>query len=204
MGMNAGGAYIRVPPDLLDDLFIEVARVAEEVLAELESVLQAVEDIVHERSLAALPQLGKLIGARGVDLLDPGVVVLSGGVGYVLLELDDVRVGDDFGVRRRENGGGVAMNGLMAELGRRCDASRERESDEAAHDETSRVSEVDQPATSTQTKTKDARKDKKELPRGLGAKESKGKRHKTSISTSLTTIREMGGKRDEMMDGMSG
>ena len=170
MGMNAGGAYIRVPPDLLDDLFIEVARVAEEVLAELESVLQAVEDIVHERNLAALPQLRKLIDTRAVDLLDPGVVILSGGVGYVLLELDDVRVGNHFGVRRRENGGGVAMNGLMAELGRRCDASRERESDEAAHDETSRMSEVDQPATSTQTRTKDAKGRKKRTPARSGSK----------------------------------
>ena len=192
-----------MPSDLLDDLFIEVARVAEKVLAELESVLQAVEDIVHERNLAALPQLGKLIGTRAVDLLDPGVVVLSGGVGYMLLEPDDVRVGDDFGVGRRENGGGVAMNSLMAELGCRCDASRERESDDAAHDETSRMSEVDQPATSTQTRTKDARKEKKELPRGLGAKESKEKTRYFNLNEPDDDPRD-GGKRDEMMDGMSG
>jgi len=123
----------RMPPDLLDDLLVKVARVAQEVLANLVCVLQAAEDIADQRHLAALLEVGALRLPGGVDVLDPGVVRRDRGLADMLLELDDVRVGDHLGVGRREDGGGVAVDGLKRDLGRRGSAGRERESDETPH-----------------------------------------------------------------------
>lgn len=85
-----GRTYVRVPPDLLDGGIIEVTGVAQEVLANLVCVLQAVEDIVNHGLLATLAQLETLILSGGVNVLDPVVVVRGAGVRDVLLELDDV------------------------------------------------------------------------------------------------------------------
>jgi len=38
-----------MPPDLLDDLLIEVTRVAQEILANFVGVLQPAEDVVNQR-----------------------------------------------------------------------------------------------------------------------------------------------------------
>lgn len=62
-------------PDLLDGVLIEMARVAHEVGADLVGVLQAAEDIINHRELAALAQLDALILAGAVDLLNPRLVV---------------------------------------------------------------------------------------------------------------------------------
>jgi hypothetical protein len=89
--------YIRVPPDLLDDLVIKVARVADEVGADLVGVLQAAEDVVNQ---ATLPEVGALRLTVRMNLLNPSMVGLNLVVVDMLLELDDVRVGDNLGVRR--------------------------------------------------------------------------------------------------------
>jgi len=67
--------HIRVVSDLLDGVIIEMARVAHEVGANLVGVLQAAENIIDHRELAALAQLDALIFASAVDLLNPGLVV---------------------------------------------------------------------------------------------------------------------------------
>ena len=143
--------YIGVPPDLLDDLLVKVARIAQEVLANLVGVLQAAEDIANQGHLAALLKVGALRLPGGVDLLDPGVVRRDGGLADMLLELDDVRVGDHLGVGRRENGGGVAVDGLKGDLWRRGSAGCERESDETPHGDGLPCGngEVDGPATTS-------------------------------------------------------
>jgi hypothetical protein len=63
-----------MPPNLLDDLVIEMARVAHELLANLVCVLQSAEDIVNQRHLSALLQIGTLGFPACVDLLDPGMM----------------------------------------------------------------------------------------------------------------------------------
>lgn len=151
-----------MPADLLDDLIIEMASVAQEVLANLVGVLQAAEDIVNQGDLAALLEVGANVLARGVNLLDPALVCRGRVLGYVLLELDDVRVGDRLGVGRRKNGRGIAVDGLKADLWRRCSASCERESDNASHcDWFKGRAKSMQPVTSTKAK-RESRNDREE------------------------------------------
>ena len=86
-----GFAYIRMPPDLLDDLFLEVASITEEFLPNLVCVLEAMENIIGHRELeAAFPQVHPLILPVVMDLLDPLVMIRGRVVGHMLLELDDV------------------------------------------------------------------------------------------------------------------
>lgn len=90
-----GWTYVGMSSDLLDCGVIKVAGVAHEVTADLVGVLKALKDSVDERELAALPQL-KLtrLLAGGVNRAQPGVVVGGVRVSHMLLELDDVAVGN--------------------------------------------------------------------------------------------------------------
>jgi hypothetical protein len=45
-------------PNLLDDLVVEMARVAHELLANLVCVLQTTEHIIHKRDLSPLLEIG--------------------------------------------------------------------------------------------------------------------------------------------------
>jgi hypothetical protein len=85
-------AYLRLLADLLNGGIVEVTRVAEEI-ADLEGVAQTTEDILYQAALAKL--LVALLLAVSVDLLHPGVVISGGRSVRALLELDDVRVGND-------------------------------------------------------------------------------------------------------------
>jgi hypothetical protein len=66
----------------------------------------------------------------------------------MLLELDDIGVGNNLGVGRGQNGRGVAVNGLIADAGRRCSVGREGEGDEASHCEPKGKEKSIKPATS--------------------------------------------------------
>ena len=74
MRRRACVTYVRMPPDLLDGLLIEMPGVAQEALADLVCVLQPVEDIVNQQLLAALLQISTLRLAERVHLLEPGLV----------------------------------------------------------------------------------------------------------------------------------
>lgn len=54
---------------------------------------------------------------------------------HMLLELDDVAVGDGLGIGRGQDGGSISVNGLCAEGGDggRSSAGREGESSDASH-----------------------------------------------------------------------
>jgi hypothetical protein len=112
------GTYIWMPPDLLDDVLVKVSGIAQEVLSNVVGVLQSSENIIQERKLAALPQLCHLELSCIVDILHPAVVVLGAAGGNVLLELDDVLVGNDLRVLRGVKRSSITVDALVAE-GRR-------------------------------------------------------------------------------------
>lgn len=107
--------YIRVSTDLLDDILIEVAGVAQEAAGDVVGVLQTLEDLVDDGELRALAQLGPLVLVRGVDLLDPRVVSARILVLDVALELDDVGVRNLHGVDRGDDGCSVVVDGAGVE-----------------------------------------------------------------------------------------
>lgn len=87
--------YIRVPADLLDGGIIEVTGVTEEASSDGVSVLQTIKDLAGEGRLATLPQLkltGLLVG--GVDAVEPHMVFRGMLIIDMLLELDNITVGD--------------------------------------------------------------------------------------------------------------
>jgi len=120
-----------MPPDLLDRLVIEVPGIAQEVLADLVRVLEAVEDIVKH---AALTEVHPIRLAFAMDLLQPDLVVRCGVGRHMLLELHNIRVRNDLGIVRLVERRGITMDGLVAEgpSGHRRD---KRQGNEAAHDE---------------------------------------------------------------------
>lgn len=131
-----GGVYIRVPADLLDGGLIKVTGVAQEASTDRVGVLQTIKDLAGEGRLATLPQLkltGLLVGR--VDVVEPDMVLRSVLVGDVLLELDDVAVGDGLCVGRGQERCSISVDSLCAERGddSRGDAGREGESSEALH-----------------------------------------------------------------------
>lgn len=121
--------------ELLDDGVIEMARVAKELATNLVGVGETTEDLVYEGELPTLPKLDPLLLPGAVNLLNPRMVVGGGRVGHMLLELDNVRVGDHFGINRRDNGYSPIMDGFVAERWRCGSSSCQQESKEALHDE---------------------------------------------------------------------
>ena len=59
-------------------------------------MFQALEDVVGDRELRSLSELCSLGLALEMDVLHPAVVVGGGSLGDVLLEDDDVGIGDFF------------------------------------------------------------------------------------------------------------
>jgi hypothetical protein len=92
---------IRMVSDLLNDGLVEVASVALEV-ADLEGVLHTREGI---KRLTALAELKATLLATLMDVLNPGVVVRGSVLIDMVLELDDVGVGDLLGLDGAEDGG---------------------------------------------------------------------------------------------------
>lgn len=133
--------YIRVPANLLDGGIVEVTCVTQEARSDGVGVLQTIIDLGGEGRLATLPQLeltGLLVGR--VDAVEPDMVLRGMLVIDMLLEFDNVTVGNGLRVGRGKDGGSIRVDSLGAEGGddSRGNAGREGESSEAPHDDESR------------------------------------------------------------------
>lgn len=85
---------------------------------------------------ATLAELEAVVLTEAVKLLDPGVVVTSRGLGYVVLEAHNVRVGDLFGASRGKDRSSAIVDGLCAEPRGSSSGGRGQaeDSEEASHD----------------------------------------------------------------------
>ncbi len=101
--------------DLLDDGVIKVAGVTQEISSNVVGVLETLEDIGGHRELGTLSELRSLTLNLSVDILHPGVVVRGGCLGDVLLEDDNVGVGNFNRVGRGEQRSNSLVNGLGVE-----------------------------------------------------------------------------------------
>ena len=106
--------YIRVLPDRLDDVLVKVARVTHEGSSNVVCVLHALKDGVDDGHLGALSQLHLAGLHRRVQILDPAMVFGSERLVDVILEDDNVRVGDLLRVDRREERRVLAVDALVA------------------------------------------------------------------------------------------
>lgn len=126
-GVDTVSAYIWVSADLLDDLFIEVARVSCHSARNIIGVLETGKGRIKEGHLGAFPQ----IGLGGVEVLDPAMVSFGTTSGHVVLEDDDVGVWKVVGVDRGEDRSGILVDGLGVEDGRsRRQHRQQREAEE--------------------------------------------------------------------------
>lgn len=125
--------YIRVVPDLLDDVLGKVASVALEV-TNLEGVLQAVKGLVRAEDAASLAELKALLLAFIVDALDPVLVLVDTSLINVVLELDDVIVRNGVGLNIAEDGSRALVDGANLERAGLGDG-RYRESDDGPHND---------------------------------------------------------------------
>ena len=75
-----------------------MARVTQEIAGDIVGMLEALKDVGRNRELRSLSKLGSLSLAVEVDVLHPAVMVAGGSLGDVLLEDDDVGIGDFFGI----------------------------------------------------------------------------------------------------------
>lgn len=93
-------------------------------------VLQTLEDGVGDWSLRALAKLGLSGLDGGVEVLNPGVVLLGQGVCDMLLENDNVRVWDVLGVIVGNQRSDLVVEDAGLEDGRRRREKRERQKTE--------------------------------------------------------------------------
>lgn len=70
--------YIRMSSNLLNDGIIKVSRITQEITSDIVCVFHALEDISRDRKLRPFSELGSLILALEVDVLDP-TLMLGGG-----------------------------------------------------------------------------------------------------------------------------
>ena len=80
--------------DFLNDRVIKLAGVAQEVPRDIVRMLDSVEDSRGEWELRPLSKLCPL----SVEILHPGVMISRCNLVDMLLEDDDIRVGDMFGI----------------------------------------------------------------------------------------------------------
>lgn len=114
-----GTAHIRMSADLLDDRVIEMPRITQEPASDIVRMLDPLEDIVCQRELGTLPQLGSDVLALEVNVLHPAVMVLSRARSDVLLEDDDVGIGNGLRIGGRKERSSTFMDRLGAEGWRR-------------------------------------------------------------------------------------
>lgn len=119
--------------DLLDDIFVEVTRVTDQRTSNVKGVLETQVGFVTEAEERPLLQLSPL-ALRVMDVLHPAVVSRSELGSDVLLENDDVGVGNLLRVGGRQDGGSFIMDGVN-EDGRRSRQQREEgKAEDALHD----------------------------------------------------------------------
>ncbi len=102
-----------MPPDLLDDVLVEVARVPKQAAGDIVCVLQAAEDVIHHWGLRSLPEIHLAGLDIEVDVLDPAVMAGRMLLCDMLLEQDDVVVCDLLCVGCGEDWGGVAVDAAV-------------------------------------------------------------------------------------------
>lgn len=132
---------IRVVTKLLDDRFVEVTGIALEAIADAEGMLHTGEELSDIRELAALAKLKPLLLALIVNVLNPAVVMGHSVVIDMILELDDVGVGDGISLNGGEYRGRKVVNGLDTKR-RGLDNRRSGESKCATHDVCNKDREV--------------------------------------------------------------
>jgi hypothetical protein len=82
--------YIWVVSDLLNEILVEVARVAKEFSSDVIGVLQASKDSAFHGNLGAFSKLRPGLLSRGVEFTDPVMMADSSIDGNMLLEDDYV------------------------------------------------------------------------------------------------------------------
>lgn len=121
--------YIGMSPDLLNDLVVKVTGVTQQATGDVVGVLETLKEIVCNGELRTLAELGPLVLAGSVDVLDPGVVGGRVGVLDVLLEDDNVRVWNLLGVDRGDDGSCVIVDGAGVEDRGSCREQRQHRED---------------------------------------------------------------------------
>lgn len=91
---DMGLTHIWVLAHFLDDILIEVTRVAQQLAGDVVCVLQAREDGLLITEHAALAELHALLVPVFMDTLDPRVMSLGGALSNMVLEDNNVGVGD--------------------------------------------------------------------------------------------------------------
>ena len=92
-----------------------MTRVAQEAIGDIVCVLETLEDIGGDWELRAFSELSSNVLALAVDVLHPAVVVRSRFLRDVLLEDDNVGIGDGLCVGGGEDGSCSLVDGLGAE-----------------------------------------------------------------------------------------
>lgn len=123
-----------MPADLLDDLIIEVAGVADQAASNAVGVLEAGEDVIDKREGGTLPELSLAELDFSVKVIDPAVVRESEVLGDVVLELDDVAVWDGLCVGRGNDGSCVVFDVGEEDWRSSCCRRKQRPRSEALHD----------------------------------------------------------------------
>ena len=119
-------------PDLLDHVFVEVTRITHQRSSDIESVLEAEVHLVTQAKERPLLQLGAG-ELRVVDVLHPHVMSRGGIILDMLLENDDIRVGNLLSICSRENRGCFIVDGANADGVGRCQQRQQGEAEEALH-----------------------------------------------------------------------
>lgn len=103
--------------DLLNDFVIEVPRVPQEAPSNVICVFETLEDIACDGELRALSKLCSDALAGCMGTLHPVVVAGSGSLSDMLLEDDNVGIGDFDRVGGGEERSNALVNSLGAERG---------------------------------------------------------------------------------------
>lgn len=107
--------YIGVVSDLLDGGRLEMTSITTEAVTNVVGMLQATKEVISRGEETTLAEFKALLLAILMDVLDPVVVRVGTGGVDVVLELDDVRVGDGISVGSAHDRGGIMVNGANLE-----------------------------------------------------------------------------------------
>lgn len=123
--------HIRMPADLLDDIFVEVASITHQRASHVEGMLQTQVGIGIKAEERALLQLHTDI--VGVDVLHPAVMSGRGRSTDMLLKHDDICVRNLLGTRGRQDGSCPIVDGSRPSGRRSCQQREQCEAEEAFH-----------------------------------------------------------------------
>lgn len=107
--------YVRVVSDLLDGGGLEMTSITTEAITNVVGVLHSTKELISRGEKASLAELKALLLAILMDVLNPVVVRVSAGGVDVVLELDDVRVGDGISVGSAHDRGRIMVDSANLE-----------------------------------------------------------------------------------------